>query len=408
MREEFFEYTLPNGIRLIHKQTVSPIAHCGILIDSGSRDETEQQHGIAHLIEHLFFKGTQKRKAYHILSRLDDVGGELNAYTTKEETCIHASFFVYDYSRAMELISDILFNSIFPEKEIAKEKEVVIDEINSYKDSPVELIFDEYEELLFHGNSIARGILGSEKTISGMRRQDLFSFIENNYCSSKMVFASLGNISFKRMVYLFEKFFSHTKFNAEPAKRTLPNGYLPRKQVKQKDTHQVHCMLGNKAYPILNEKRMALHVLNNLIAGPSLNSRVNLALREKHALAYNVESGYTAYSDTGLFYLYFGTDNKDLDKCLKYVHKEFDKLQKHKLGTTQLQRAKKQVMGQQAMAAENNESYMLAMAKAVLYMNRFPTLQETQEKFEAIEATDILEVANEILPESSLSYLIYK
>ncbi|NBC84130.1 MAG: insulinase family protein [Bacteroidetes bacterium] len=405
---EYFTHTLKNGMRLIHRQVKSPIAHCGLMINTGSRDEEDSEHGYAHFIEHVLFKGTKRRRAYHILSRLDDVGGDLNAYTTKEETCVHASFFKQDYARAFDLIGDIVFNSTFPQKEIDKEKEVIIDEINSYKDSPSEWIYDEFEALVFKGNPIARPVLGNKKSIQRVQQRDLQQFIANNYATNDMVMASVGDLPFKRVVAYFEKYFEAYPIIEKSTTRKQSNGYQPEIIQKNKKTHQLHCIIGNVSYSLKNDQRYAMYLLNNLIAGPTLNSRVNMALREKHGLAYNVESFFMPYTDTGIFGLYFGADKSDLPKCLKIIEKEFTKLRDTKLGILQLQRAKLQILGQLAISAENNELSMLSMAKNMLIYNDCPGFEETSKFIRNINEQEVLEVANEMLAPDKLSQLIYQ
>lgn len=406
---EFQTHTLENGIRLVHKQVKSPVAHCGLLVNTGSRDENESEHGMVHLIEHLLFKGTRKRKAYHVLSRMEDVGGELNAYTTKEETCIHTTFFNNYYARAFELIRDISFNSVFPAKEVEKEKEVVIDEINSYKDTPVELIFDDFEELVFNGNPIANNILGTEESLKRIGLDDIRNFYNSRYPTAEMVVSSVGRYSFTKVKKYFEQYFTDVPLQLRVTERQLikPGTYTKEDKSVNKDTHQVHCIIGGPAYSFNNEKRLTLHLLNNFIGGPGLNSTLNMILREKSGYAYNVESNYTSYSDTGILSIYFGADKKDLDRSLVLTRKELLKLCTTQLGTTQLSRAKKQLIGQIAISAENNESQMLSIGKSLLVYDRVDDLPAICKKIEAITAQQLTEVANEILHPDKLSTLIY-
>ena len=404
----FETHTLSNGIRLIHHAVNANVAHCGIILNTGSRDEKEEEWGIAHYIEHVVFKGTTKRKAYHILSRMEDVGGELNAYTTKEETCIYTTFLDKDYKRALELISDITFNSVFPEKELEKEKEVILDEINSYKDSPSELIFDDFEELIFKNDPIGRNILGTPKHVKKFKRDDILNFIKNNYHTDQMVISSVGNIKFSKLVKMVEKFFGTIPENIRTTKRKKPNSYEARTQIMIKKTYQRHCVIGNIAYDLNDEKRIPLSLLTNILGGPGMNSRLNLTLRERHGLAYNIEANYTPYADTGVFSIYFGTDKGNLDKCLSLINKEMDLLCTHKLGSGQLKRAKNQMIGQIAISSENNENLMLNIAKSFLLYNRIDSLEELYQKVESITAEELLEVANEILNKDLLTTLMYK
>ncbi len=406
---EFLTHKLDNGIRLIHQPVNSPVAHAGIIMNTGSRDEMENQHGLAHFIEHLIFKGTKKRKAHHILSWIEDVGGEINAYTTKEETCIHTIFFNNYYSRTFELLSDIVFNSTFPEKEILREKEVIIDEINSYKDSPYEEIYDNFEELIFNTSSIARKILGSEESLNTYTRSDLVEFYQRNYPTDEMVIASVGSVPFNKIKECFIKCFSEIpgKARNSPRQKYDASLYIPQRQKTEHDTYQAHCLIGNQAYSIHGEKRLTLYLLNNLLGGPGMNSRLNMTLREKKGLAYNVESNYSTYSDTGIFHIYFGTDKKNLEKCIDLTYRELKKLREETLGSIQLSRAKKQMIGQIAIGAENNENQMLSIGRSLLLFDRVDTLKEITDKIERISRNELLDVANEIFDKDKLSYLVY-
>ena len=404
---DYQTYQLNNGIRLVHVRVPNLVAHLGVIVGTGSRDEQEHQHGMAHFIEHMVFKGTRKRKAYHILSRLEDVGGEINAYTTKEETCVYASFMKEDYSRAIELLQDILFHSTFHEKELGREKDVIIDEINSYFDSPGELIFDDFEEQLFKDQSIGRNILGSAESLEGFNRGDLLSFVENNYHTDEMVICSVGNISFPRLKKSIENFFGKIPFNSRKNPRLPIQPYHPTEITMQKDTFQAHCIIGNLAYDLNNEHRIGLHLMNNIIGGPGLNTRLNLTLREKNGYSYHTESHYSPYSDTGVLSVYFTGDKTKMQRSKRLVFREFAKLREKKLGTLQLSKAKRQLMGQIAISAENHETLMLSMAKSFLVYNKYDDLGEIGRKIERISADEILEIANEVLTPPKLSSLTY-
>ncbi|MCD4834753.1 MAG: insulinase family protein [Bacteroidales bacterium] len=401
-------YTLENGIRIIHLQSKSAVGHCGLIINAGSRDEEDHEHGMAHFIEHAIFKGTKKRKAYHILSRLDDVGGEINAYTTKEETTIHTSFLKNDYERAMELISDITFNSVFPGKEITREKEVIIEEINSYKDDPAELIFDEFEELIFKNQPLGNNILGSPKDLRRFTKKDIESFISKNYHTNEMVFCSVGDISFTKLKKLANKYFGQIEPNLRTNKRTQIDSYITETKTIKKNTHQTHCIIGNIAYNAHDKKKIAMILLDNMLGGPGLNSRLSLLLREKHGYAYHVESNYSAYSDTGIFSVYFGADKENFTKCIKLVKKEFESLRTKKLGIVQLKKAKRQLFGQIAISSENNASLMLAMGKSFMIFNKVDDLEKIKEKIEAVTVDDIQEITNEVLDINKMSMLVYQ
>jgi predicted Zn-dependent peptidase len=400
-------HTLKNGIRLVHHRIPGIVAHCGLIINAGSRDETETEHGIAHFIEHMLFKGTSKRKAYHILSRLEDVGGELNAYTTKEETAIHASFMKEHYERAIEIISDITCNSVYPIKEIEKEKEVVIEEINSYKDNPAELIFDDFEEQIFLNQPIGRNILGTYDTVKLFTREKILSFISGNYCTSQMVFCSVGNISDEKIITLFERYFSEIPSRKTPLKKVKTWNYKPSSVIRNMDTHQNHCILGNIAYALKDNRRMGMYLLNNILGGQGLNSRLNLSLREKNGFAYNVESNYNPYCDTGVFSIYFGTDSHNLEKSIRIAEKELTKLCTVKLGTIQLSKAKNQIKGYLARGYENHESLMLSLGKSLLVFNKIDSIEDICEKIDSVTASELLETSNEIFKPEKLSTLIY-
>lgn len=404
---EYLTHTFPNGIRLIHQPTNSAVGHLGIVLNTGSRDELLSEHGLAHFIEHSIFKGTSKRKAFHVLSRMEDVGGELNAYTTKEETALYATFLSEYYSRAAELLSDIFFNSQFPEKELKREKEVIVEEINSYQDSPSELIFDDFDELVFDGHPIARTILGSYESVRSFKQKDILNFIDRNYHTDQMVISSVGNIPFKRLLFLIERYFGSAPVKLRKSSRTRFDAYRPMDRKVEKDTYQTHCIVGNLAYDSAHPKRVVMILLNNLLGGQGMNSRLNLSLRERKGMAYNIESTYSAFSDTGLFNVYFGTDTENFDKALQVVFKEFALLRSQKLGTLQLTRAKKQLIGQLAIAGENREDLMLAIGKSYLLYNRVDPMAQVFEKIESVTADQLLEVANEILDPAHISSLVY-
>jgi len=404
---ELLLHTLNNGIRLVHHRTPGMVAHCGLIINTGSRDEKDQEHGIAHFIEHMLFKGTKKRKAYHILSRLEDVGGELNAYTTKEETAIHASFLKEDYARAIELIYDITFNSLFPWKEIDKEKDVVIEEINSYLDNPSELIFDDFEELIFANQPIGRNILGTPESVKSFSQKMITDFMYRNYNTSQMVFCSVGNIPDEKILKLFSTHFENITANTREPEINIPWIYKPATLTKKMDTFQNHCILGNLAYDLRDNRRTGMFLLNNILGGQGLNSRLNLSLREKNGLAYNVESSYNPYNDTGIFSIYFGTDSQYLNKSVAIAMGELTKLRTSKMGTIQLSKAKNQIKGYLARGYENHESLMLSLGKSLLIFNKIDTIEDICKKIDEVTASELLETANDIFEPSKLSTLIY-
>ncbi len=405
---ELLFHTLGNGIRLVHYPVTGVVAHCGLIINTGSRDEDIAEHGMAHFIEHMLFKGTKKRKAYHILSRLEDVGGELNAYTTKEETAVHASFLKDDYERAIEIISDITFNSLFPEKEIEKEKDVVIEEINSYLDSPAELIFDDFEELIFADLPIGHNILGESATVKSFTQKSIADFISKNYTTDQLVLCSVGNIKSEKLIKLFRKYFEAVPSKGQIVKTKESWIYKPSSVTRQKDTFQNHCIIGNVAYDLKDDRRIGMFLLNNILGGQGLNSRLNLSLREKNGFAYNVESNYNPYCDTGAFSIYFGTDSHNLEKSISITMAELNKLRTTKMGNIQLSKAKNQIIGYLARGYENHESLMLSLGKSLLVFNRIESLEETSKKIDRLTANDLLFTANDIFGPDKLSTLIYK
>jgi len=405
---EYFSALLPNGIRLVHQYVDSPVSHCGIIINTGSRDEEPHDQGMAHFIEHTIFKGTLKRKSFHILSRLEDVGGEMNAYTTKEETAIHASFLTEYYPRTIELFSDILINSTFPDQELKKEKDVIIDEINSYNDSPSELIFDDFEELIFEGHPIGRNILGTPENVKAFTREDIQRFMAGNYNTDQMVICSVGKITGNRFFQLAERYFGIFPVNLRTFNRPVFNGYTPRFKTIEKETFQAHCLIGGLAYNVFHPSRIGLGLLNSILGGQSGNSRLNLALRERNGIAYNLESSFTAYSDTGTITIYFGTDKENLDKAISLIKREIKILQTKLLGDIQLSKAKKQLVGQLAMSQENHEDLMLTLGKSILIYNKMEGLEVVYKKINAMTSSQIRDIANEILDFDKLSVLIYR
>lgn len=401
-------YIFENGLRLIHYRVPTKAAYCGLIINVGSRDEREEESGIAHFIEHVIFKGTEKRKAYHVLSRLEDVGGELNAYTTKEDTCVYATFMAKDYERTLELFADIVFHSVFPEKEIEKEKDVVLDEIDSYKDSPGELIFDDFEEQVYEGCRIGRNILGNEAAVKSISREMILNFVERNYSPDRMVISSVGDIPFEKLVRLVEKYFACYARRGEPLVRIKPEIYVPRFVEVNKDTHQCHCIVGNVAYDNKEDKRLPLSLLMNLLGGSGMNTRLNLNIRERYGLAYNIEASYTPYSDTGICMIYFGCDRENADWCLDLCKREMRALYEEKLGPVQMKRAKTQMIGQLTISSENYENLMLSIGKSFLIYDKVDSLEDVYAQIGEITPEVLVQVAEEIFDERKLSVLIYK
>lgn len=402
------QHTLSNGLRIIQVPSPTPVAYCGFAIDAGTRDETSGEQGMAHFVEHLIFKGTAKRKAWHILNRMERVGGDLNAFTNKEETIIYTAFLAGHFARAVELLADIVFHSTFPKNEIAKEVDVILDEIQSYEDSPSDLIFDDFENLIFKGHSLGRNILGDPNLLKTFGSDDALNWTRRFYKPSNMVFFFYGNVDFRHLVRCVEKYVGEIPDSkAEKLYVPLPD-YLPERRVIHRDTHQAHVMIGCRSYDAHNEKRTGLYLLNNILGGPGMNSRLNIALREHRGLVYSVESNLTSYTDTGVFSIYFGCDPKDVDTCLTLVEKELKRLCMARLTDSQLAAAKKQIIGQIAVASDNFENLALDMGKTFLHYNRYESQEEVFQRIEALSADCLMEVANEIFDEHRRSVLIYQ
>ena len=405
---EFIQFRLANGIRVVHQQVKgTKIAHLGLFINAGSRDEEEHEKGLAHFIEHTIFKGTKKRKAFHILNRLDSVGGELEAYTTKEETVFYASFLKEHLNRAADLIADITFNSIFPAKEIEKEKDVIIDEIASYQDSPYDQIYDDFEEQIFGTHPLGSNILGTEKHLKKFTKEHITNFMTRLYAADEMVISSVGAFSEKRLKETLEKHFTVPIQQERSHQRKPFNGYQSSHTDILKDSYQSHYITGNIAYGSMDDKKNGMILLNNLIGGPAMNSILNMEVREKLGYTYNIESNYSIYSDGGLFSIYLGTDQQHLEKSVAVVNKALKKLKEKELSVRQLSQAKKQLIGQIALGRENNASLMLSYGKSMLVHDKISTLEEIIEKIESITSKEIFEISNEILTLDDFSHLAF-
>ncbi|TAH01278.1 MAG: insulinase family protein [Sphingobacteriales bacterium] len=401
-------FSLPNGIRILLKPAKSAISHCGLLINAGARDEEFHNPGMAHFIEHLLFKGTDKRNTNQILNRLEVVGGDLNAYTTKEYTCLHASFLNQHLERAVELLQDIAFFSNFPDQEMEKEKGVIIDEISSYEDQPEEAINDDFEALIFEGHTLANNILGTRQSVTNFTKQNVLEFIHANYNTSEIIFAISGDYDLNKVKKITEKYLGIIPKNESIKSRTAVAEIPAKKIILDKPINQVHCILGCKAYSYHHNKKIGLLLLNNLLGGNGMSSRLNLEVREKYGIAYTVESNYTPLSDTGLFSIYFGTDAEKAEKAIRIINKELKKLRENSLGTIQLMQAKQKFIGQIALGEENRLGVLLSMAKSLLDFNRIDSLVQVFAKIEAVSANDILEIANEIINEANLNSLMFK
>ena len=405
---QYVTHILPNGLRMVHLPVNSPVSYCGFAVNAGTRDEKDDEFGLAHFVEHMIFKGTEKRKSWHILNRMDNVGGELNAYTTKEDTFVYSVFMEEHFGRAFELLVDLVFHSQFPQHEIEKEVDVIIDEINSYKDNPSELIYDEFENLLFDGHALGHNILGDEDSLLRFTSENGRSFVRQYYAPGNMVFFSIGRKDMTKIVRLAEGMIGGISLSMPANGRKSPGSIPAQNKRVHKDTYQSHVLLGGKAYSMHDGKRIPLFMLNNLLGGPGMNSRLNLSLREKHGLVYNVESSVTSYTDTGIATIYFGTDPKNTEKALSLVGKELKRLREEKLSASQLTAAKKQVIGQLGVSSDNRESVFLGLGKSFLHYNKYESLTETFAKIEKISESDILEVANEVFSPETMSSLIYE
>ncbi len=405
---EYQVYTLPNGIRILHHPVKSAIAHCCLLINAGSRDETPEQEGLAHFIEHLLFKETGRRSTSQILNRLELVGADLNAYTTKEYTCIHASFLKEHLERTIDLFEDIVFHSTFPQAELEKERGVILDEIASYLDQPEEAIQDDFEGLLFKGHTLGGNILGTPESVNRINKEDIDGFIANNYNTSQIILAVAGDYDFKKLVKLGEKYLGAIVENKAVKNRVKPLVNTPQMVKAEKSISQTHCIMGMQAYPSSHPHKNGLLLLNNLLGGMGMSSRLNLEIREKYGIAYTIESGYIPFTDTGIFNIYFGTDVEKADRAMRLVNKELKKLRENKLGTLQLHQAKQKFNGQIALAEEGKMSLLISMAKSLLDFNYIDSLEEVIAKINAVTADQALEIANEILDNQQMTTLLFE
>ena len=406
--EKFQEAVLENGIRFIHRYRSGEIAHIALMMGTGSRDEEKDEEGMAHCIEHMMFKGTTQRRPYHILTCLDSVGGDLNAFTTKEETCIHASFLSQHYKRACDLISDLAFNATFPDAELAKEKEVILDEVNSYKDTPSEEIYDMFEDLLFKGHALGHNILGNAETVSSFTHNDIKRFRKKHYSAREMVVASTGNLSFDKAYRIVNQYFAVYNDNGVTQRR---KAFVPQKSKSEtlhRDSHLAHCIIGGLAPDYKSTDKIKMVMLNNILGGPGMNSRLSLNIREKYGFAYTIESQYNAYSDTGLFCVYMGVAPDSLDKAIVLVHKELNKLRNVKLGTLQLSRAKQQLSGQLALGREYAMHDLLSSVRSVVMDEPVAYMDEILRKIDNLSADDIMQMANQVYDEADLNMLVFK
>ena len=407
-------HTLDNGLRIIHLPSDSKVVYCGYQINAGTRDEEPGEEGLAHFCEHVTFKGTERRKAWHILNCLESVGGDLNAYTNKEGTVYYSAILKEHIARAVDLLSDIVFHSVYPQAEIDKEVEVICDEIESYNDSPAELIYDEFENILFKDSSLGHNILGTAEQVRSFTTEDALRFTRKLYRPDNAIFFAYGDIDFKKLVKLVGRALADDD-SGKLAAEKLPKNYpsvgeeiAGQTIVMQKNTHQAHVMIGTRAYDVNDDRRMPLYLLNNILGGPGMNAKLNLALREHNGLVYTVESTMVAYGNTGTWSIYFGCDEHDIKRCLRLVRKELDRMMEKPLSDSQLKAAKKQIKGQIGVACDNRENFALDFGKSFLHYGWEKNVDCLYEQVEAITSQQIQDVARELFDKNRLITLIFK
>lgn len=407
-------FTLDNGLRVIHRPDSSPIVYCGYQINAGTRDEKPGEEGLAHFCEHTTFKGTSRRKAWHVLNGLESVGGDLNAFTTKEDTVYYAAILKEHASRAVDLLTDIVFHSVYPQHELDKEVEVVCDEIESYNDSPSELIFDEFENMIFEGHPLGHNILGTADNVRRFTTVDAQRFTRRHYRPDNAVFFIAGDVDFKKIVRQLQRadwpktpHVPHASVAPIAPNRPFASN-PPSSLTVNRNTHQAHVMLGCRAYDIHDDRRMSLYLLNNMLGGPGMNARLNLSLRERHGLVYTVESTMVSYSDTGLWAIYFGCDPHDVKRCMRLVRRELDKVMEKPLSAVQLAKAKKQLKGQIGVACDNRESFALDFGKSFLHYGWEKDISTLFRNIEAITPEGIQQVARELMAPDRLTTLVYQ
>lgn len=399
-------FQLSNGIRVIHKQVDTSISHVGIVVNTGTRDELQGESGIAHFIEHAIFKGTTKRNTYQVLSYLENVGGELNAYTTKEETFFYASVLNAYLQRAVDLLADIVFNSTFCQKELEKEKEVVKEEIKLCKDTPSEWIFDEFEDLVFDGHSLGTNILGSIASLKKINRKGILQFINRTYTTDQMVVAVVGNVTLAELKKILNKYLGDLPEQHRTFQRQVFTGYHPVNKTIKLHSNQSHIVMGC-ALPAYNDRQCQVAaLLSNILGGQGLNSRLNMLIREKKGYVYNIEANYTALSDAGLFNIYIGCDHKNQEKCIELTQKEIRKIQEVKLGTLQLRRAHLQMIGQMCITYDSNLNEMLSIGKNHLLFHEVDTVEDMVKTIQSITAEELQDMANTMLDIDNFTYLI--
>jgi predicted Zn-dependent peptidase len=400
-------FKLSNGIRVVHQQlATTKIVHCGIIVDIGSRDENPENQGIAHFWEHMAFKGTKRRRSFNIINSLDSVGGELNAYTDKEKVVFYASVRDEYFERAVDVLSDITFHSVFPDYQIEKERGVILEEMAMYHDSPDDSLQDEFESIVYKDHPMGMNILGRPETVKSLTRRDFTNFFRDHLGTDKIAFSCVGNISLDQVERVAKKYFEGLVKKKAKARRKRFRIYKPREQILHRTVKQAKCAIGRDAYPFANDKRVPLFLLVNMLGGPGMNSRLNLALREKYGFVYSIDAHYIPYTDTGMFAVFFGTEPKQLDRCISLVKKELYRFCEKPLTKRQLASGKEQIKGQLAMAEENNLSLMLTMGRSVLDIGRVPSLEEIYHQIDEIDPLKMRDIAEEMFDERKMSYLI--
>ncbi|MBP5381001.1 MAG: insulinase family protein [Bacteroidaceae bacterium] len=400
--------TLSSGLRIVADRRRGDVVYCGIAVDAGTRDELPEESGMAHFVEHMSFKGTAHRRAWHILNRMEVVGGELNAYTGKEATVYYCSTLRQHLNRALDLLFDIVIHSAYPQREIEKEVEVVVDEIESYNDSPSELIYDDFESILFKGHPLGRNILGDAERLRSYLTEDVRCFVERLYHPSRMVLFVYGDVPMSRIVKMAERLCPSVDTPMLPHERFAPCPTdIPPLSAIHRDTHQAHVIIGTTTCPMGDSRHTGLHLLNNILGGPGMNSRLNIALRERNGLVYTVESTLTSYTDTGVWNIYFGCDHQDVNRCRKLVERELQRLTDAPLSPAALSAAKRQLKGQVALSWENGENVAISMGRRYLLMNKTQTLQELCERIDAVDAQQLCDLARQMFAPSRLVTLIY-
>src|SRR5258706_2316481 len=399
-------FTLKNGIRVVHNHiTTTKIVHCGIMLDIGSRDETVVNQGIAHFWEHMAFKGTRKRKAFHILNRLESLGGELNAFTDKEKILFYASLRDEYFERALELLTDITFDSIFPSTQINRERNVILEEMSMYYDDPDDSLQDEFDGVIFSGHSMGMNILGTQKTVKAFQRKDFREFVKKHVDTRRIVFSSVGNVPMEKVVALAEKYLGRVPKLVSRTTRKKFTGYKSKDITLKRNVKQARCAIGRTAFHSSHERRTPFFMLPHILGGGGMNSRLNMALREKHGFVYSIGAQFVPFTDTGLFVISFGTEPTQLKKSIELVKQELQKLKDEKLGVKQLAASKEQILGQIAMAEENNIGFMMMMARNLLDLGRITSLEEIFERVKKTSAVDLQELANTMFDENKMSVL---